>query len=56
MATLRGSRESMLTATAETLRLLLNFETVSDLKSGIRAVINALENDRDKYKKKRPNK
>jgi hypothetical protein len=52
MATLRGSRESILTATAETLKLVLKFETVADLKSGIRAVINSLEKDRDKFKKK----
>lgn len=53
MATLRGNRESMLTATAETLKLVLKFETVSDLRSGIRAVIKGLEEDRDKFKKKK---
>lgn len=53
MATLRGSRESILYATAETLKLVLKFETVSDLRSGIRAVIKSLEEDKDKFKKKK---
>jgi hypothetical protein len=43
----------MLTATAETLKIVLQFETISELRSGIRAVIRALEKDRDKYKNKK---
>lgn len=53
MATLRGNRESALTAIADTLKLVAKFEKIEDMRKGIRSVIKFVENDRDKFKSKK---
>lgn len=53
MATLRGNRESHLTAIADTLRLVAAFKNLEDMRKGIQSVINFVENERDKFKPKK---
>ena len=52
MATLRGNRESHLTAIADTLKLVEKFDKIEDMRKGIRSVIKFVEQERDKFKKK----
>lgn len=52
MATLRGNRESHLTAIADTLRLVAAFENIEQMRKGIQSVITFTEKERDKFKTK----
>lgn len=53
MATLRGNRESYLLAIADTLRLVAAFDNIEDMRKGIKSVINFVEAEKNKFKKKK---